>query len=201
MSTELKLYFDTCCFLDMLQHTTGISPKPERAAHVFYLRQFLELARAKGAFVYTSALTVAECQFVLDESDKSNVKKILTDDVKRLIDGMLLSGKSGVLPAQATPNIVKASRDLRWVHGTNFKPLDALHISTALRLGCSHFITTDAKLDANSKLIVNSLGLAFCVADSIKDLLPSDYRQLPIDPALATKPGAKVRKTKTKGAT
>ncbi|HQS65527.1 MAG TPA: PIN domain-containing protein [Acidovorax defluvii] len=196
MSTELKLYFDTCCFLDMLQHTTGITPKSERAAHVFYLRQFLELARAKGAVVYTSMLTVAECQFASDESDKSNVKKILTQDVKRLIDAMLLSGKSGVLPAQATPNIVRASRDLRWVHGTNFKPLDALHIATALKLGCSHFITTDTKLDAKSKLIVTALGLAFCTADALKDLLPSEYRQLPIDPALATKPSPKPRKPK-----
>ena len=198
MSTELKLYFDTCCFLDMLQHTTGISPKPERAAHVFYLRQFLELARAKGAVVYTSTLTVAECQFALDESDKNNFKKILTDEVKRLIDGLLLSGKSGVLPAQATPNIVRASRDLRWVHSANFKPLDALHIATALKLGCSHFITTDAKLDAKSKLIVNSLGLAFCTADSLKESLPSEYRQLTIDPSLATKPGPKPRKATVK---
>ena len=198
MSTELKLYFDTCCFLDMIQHTSGISPKPDRTAHVFYLRQFLDLARAKGAVVYTSMLTVAECQFVSDESDKSNFKKILTPEVKRLIDGMLLSGKSGILSVQATPNIVRASRDLRWVHGTNFKPMDALHIATALKLGCTHFITTDAKLDEKSKLIVNSLGLAFCTADILKELLPSEYRQLPIDPSFASKPSTKPRKSKSK---
>ena len=198
MSTELKLYFDTCCFLNMLQHTTGISPKPDRASHVFYLKQFLELARANGAVVYTSLLTVAECQYVLDETDKSNGKKIFTDDVKRLIDGMLLSGKSGVVSAQPTPNIVRASRDLRWVHDAKFSPMDALHIATALTLRCSHFITTDAKLVAESKLRLNALGIAFCTADSIKDLLPSEYRQLPIDSSLATKLGAKPRKTKTK---
>lgn len=201
MGTELKLYFDTCCFVDMLQHKTGISAKPERAAHVFYLRKFLELARANGALVYTSLLTVAECQFVLDEKNKSNLKKVFTDEVKRLIDGMLLSGKSGVLSAQATPHIVRASRDLRWVHSANFEPMDALHIATAINLGCSHFITTDAKLVAESKLSLGSLGLAFCAADSIRNLLPSDYRQLPIDPDLATKPNTKAQKTKSKDAT
>jgi predicted nucleic acid-binding protein len=170
----------------MLQHQSGITPKVERTSHVFYLQKFLELAKDKGAFVYTSTLTVAECQFALDESDKNHFKKVITQEVKRLIDGMLLSGKSGVLPVQATPNIVKRSRDLRWTHDTNFKPMDALHIATALQLGCTHFITTDAKLDAPSIAKVTSFGLAFCTADSLKQLLPSKYQQLPIEPSPIT---------------
>ncbi len=184
MVTETRLYFDTCCFLDMLQHTTGISPKPERAAHVHYLRQFLDYARANGAKVFTSTLTVSECQFVKDDSNKDNHKRVFTAEVQRLIDGMLLSTKSGVMPVQPTYNIVKASRDLLWTHGARFTPLDSLHIATALNQKCQYFVTTDTKLDEASVDIVKAMGLGFCAADKLAHLLPDSYKQFTIDPSI-----------------
>ncbi|HXE19697.1 MAG TPA: type II toxin-antitoxin system VapC family toxin [Castellaniella sp.] len=180
------LYFDTCCFLDMLQHTLKISPKTDREPHVFYCRKFLEAARQEQVTVYTSTLTVAECICVKDESDPGNHKRVMTDDVKRLIEGMLSSGRSGIMPVQPLPAIVKKARDLEWAHGARFSTMDSLHIATALHMKCDYFVTTDGTLDRKGgQTIVKALGLGFCRADSLAHLLTSDSRQLPIEPDLA----------------
>jgi hypothetical protein len=121
---------------------------------------------------------VAECIAVTDESDPNNFKKISTDEVKRLFEGMLLSAKSGVMPVQPTPQIVKAARDLRWKHGATFKPMDSLHIATAIEMECGYFLTTDGKLKPENVEIAKSLGVVVCTADLISKVLPSKYGQL-----------------------
>jgi predicted nucleic acid-binding protein len=182
--TNPRLYFDTCCFLDMLQHGLKISPKPDRAPHVAFCKMFLEAARSGDVEVYTSTLTVAECVCVTDESDPSNHKRILTPEVKRLIDGMIMSARSGVMPLQPTPGIVKAARDLEWVHGARFTPMDSLHVASALAAKCDYFITTDGKLDSKggATVVRGVTGLGFCRADALAHLLPNSARQLPIQP-------------------
>lgn len=96
---------------------------------------FLEAARAKEAKVYTSSITVAECTFVMNEK-QGNFTKVLTPEVKRLLDGMLTSSKSGINPVMPAFTITKLSRDLRWVHGCNFDAMDAIHIATVLTMKC-----------------------------------------------------------------
>lgn len=182
MGTEPKLYYDTCCFLDMLQHQLQVSAKPDREPHVHFCKSFLEAARNKEVTVYSSTLTVAECRHLRDESDPNNHKKIVTDEVKRLIEGMLISARSGVMPVQPTPAIIKRARDLEWVDGCKFDPLDSLHIATALAMRCDYFVTTDGKLDADSVATVNAMGLSFGRADSLAHLLPNKYRQMHIQP-------------------
>lgn len=179
--TKPKLYFDTCCFLDMLQFGLKVSPKTERELHVEYCHRFLEASRKGEVEVYTSLLTTAECICLKDESAEGNHKRILTPEVKRLITGMLQSGRSGVEPVQATPLIVNRARDLEWKDGARFNTMDALHIATALSMGCDYFITTDDKLDKKGGVkVVNRLGLSFCRADAIAHLLPGS-NQLRID--------------------
>lgn len=182
MSDEPKVYFDACCFIDLASHDLSIGVNLGRASHVYYCRKFLEAARNKEAGVFTSTLTVAECTHVKDDSNPSNHKTVLTDDVKRLFEGMLLSAKSGVMPVQPTPRIVKAARDLQWKHGAAFKPMDSLHIATAIEMGCGYFLTTDRRLGPENIKIVNSLGLTVCTADKISTCLPSRYAQLPLHP-------------------
>lgn len=177
--TKPKLYFDTCCFLDMLQYGLNISPKPDRAGHVDFCRRFLDAARKGEVAIYTSLLTATECVCVKDESDTKNPKRILNDDVKSLINGMLQSGRSGVMPVQPTPSIVNRARDLEWVNAAQFTPLDSLHIATALAMGCNYFITTDGKLDKKGGVqIVKGMGMGFCRADEIAHLLPDGAQYL-----------------------
>lgn len=182
MSSEPRVYIDACCFIDMVSHDLSIGARHGRASHVYYCRKFLEAARGSDANVFTSTLTVAECIVIKDESDRDNFKPVMTDEVKRLFEGILLSTKSGVMPVQPTPRIVKAARDLRWRHGATFKPMDSLHIATAIEMKCSHFLTTDGKLKSENIGIAKTLGLVVCTADSIANLLPSKYRQLSLEP-------------------
>ncbi len=174
-----KLYFDTCCFLDMLQYGLKISPKPDRALHVEYCKRFLHASRKGDVAVYTSMLTSAECICVKDESVADKHTRVMTDEVKRLITGMLQSGKSGVEAVQATPAVVNRSRDLEWMHGARFNTMDSLHIATALVTGCDYFITTDDKLDKwGGVQIIKKLGLGVCRADAIANLLPDGNQNL-----------------------
>lgn len=186
MSSEPRVYLDACCFIDMVAHDHSIGVRPDRALHVYYCRKFLEAARGKEAHVFTSTLTVAECLGVKNESDLKDNKLVFTDEVKRLFEGMLLSAKSGVMPVQPTPRIVKSARDLRWAHAATFKPMDSLHIATAIDMKCGYFLTTDSKLKPENIAIAKALGLVVCTADSIARLLPSKYQQLPLIPSRAT---------------
>lgn len=181
MSSEPRVYFDSCCFIDMAAHNLSIGVRTDRTSHVFYCRKFLEAARANDAYVFTSTLTVAECLVVKDESDPKGHRAVLTDEVKRLFEGMLLSAKSGVMPVQPTPRIVKSARDLRWEHAATFQPMDSLHIATAIDMKCGYFLTTDGKIKLENAAILKALGLVVCTADEIADRLPSKYRQLPLD--------------------
>lgn len=182
MSSEPRIYFDACCFIDMVSHDLSIGVRQNRAEHVYYCRKFLEASRGNEARVFTSSLTVAECVTIKDESDQNNFVAVMTEDVRRLFEGMLLSSKSGVMPVQPTPRIVKAARDLLWEHGATFRPMDSIHIATALDMKCSYFLTTDGKLKPKNIEIVKNLGLVICTADSLASLLPSKYRQLPLIP-------------------
>lgn len=188
MSSEPRVYFDSCCFIDMVAHNLSIGVRTDRTSHVYYCRKFLEAARANDACVFTSTLTVAECLVIKDESDPKGHRSVLTDEVKRLFEGMLLSAKSGVMPVQPTPRIVKSARDLRWEHAASFQPMDSLHIATAIDMKCGYFVTTDdkLKLKLEKTAILKALTLVVCTADSIANLLPSKYRQLPLDPPKAT---------------
>lgn len=179
IGTKPRLYFDACCFIDMLQFGLKVSPKPDRALHVEYCRRLLDAARKGDVKVYTSMLTAAECICLKDETDPSNHKRVVTDEVKRLITGMLQSGRSGVEPVQATPAIVNRARDLEWTHGAQFTTMDSLHIATALAMGCDYFVTTDDKLDKKGGVqIVNKLGLGFSRADALVHLLPDGQQVL-----------------------
>lgn len=179
MSIDIRVYFDACCFIDLAKTALKLQTENGRDSHIFFCRKFIDAARAKEAVVLTSSLSVTECTHVKDKSKPEVERIIKTDEVRRLFQGMIMSGKSGVLPAQPTPLIVEKARDLVWVHEMNLRAMDALHIATALQHKCTHFITTDNFGEANIK-IINGLGLAICSADKISHLLPDHHRQLEI---------------------
>lgn len=159
----------------MAQSTLNLSAQVEREPHIFYCRKFLEAARNKEVSIFTSTLAVVECTHVKDRSKPSGKQAVMTDEVKHLFRGMLLSARSGIMPVQPTPTIMESARDLKWDHGSTLRPMDAIHVATAFAMRCTHFVTTDALESAD---ILNALGLAICKADDIAHLLPDRYRQL-----------------------
>lgn len=139
---------------------------------VEYYKAMLRASRDNEIVVVTSFLTAVECTHVTDKEDK----KILTDEVKRLFDSVILSGLEGVNPIFPTHDIIKMARDLNWIHEITCKPYDRLHLATALMKECVEFITTDTNSidrDGNIKKLEN-LGLK--IIDPLKTkVLPKKY--------------------------
>lgn len=177
VAIEIRVYFDACCFIDLAKIALKFQTEDGREPHIFFLKKFIDAARAKEVTVLTSSLSVTECTHVKDKSKSEPERIIKTDEVKRLFQGLIMSGKSGVLPAQPTPIIVEKARDLVWVHGTSLRAMDALHVATALHHKCTHFITTDNLGEENIK-VINGLGLAVCSADKIAHLLADHHKQM-----------------------
>ena len=181
MTLKPIIYMDACCFIDLAKSALSVYTKPDREPHIFYSRKFLDAARANQILVYASTITIVECVVVKDET-KPGQPIVEEDAVKPLFRGMLMSGRSGVMPVIPTPKISEAARDLRWTHGITCKPMDALHLATAIEMKCTHFITTD-NLGAENIKKLSSFRLAVCPADQASHLLPSQYRQFELKPA------------------
>ncbi|MES2960035.1 MAG: type II toxin-antitoxin system VapC family toxin [Pseudomonadota bacterium] len=175
------VYFDACCFIDLAMTKLSIPTLSEREKHIYFCRKLLEAARAREVTVYTSTVTMAEC-VKLEDTSKPNGQQVVSDErVQKLFKGMLQSGV-GVIPVAATPTITEAARNLRWKHGITVKPMDAIHIATALAMKCTHFVTTDDKLGVENVKRIAELGLTVCRADMLSPLVPSKYLQIELQP-------------------
>jgi len=112
---------------------------------------------------------VAECTHAGDEN--------ITDEVKELFVRFLTSGKHVVL-IQPDVFVAEDARDLRWKHKISLSGADALHVASALSVGCKEFLTTDQKrkgpLGQADKIA--QLGM-YVIAPSATGLLPDEYRQ------------------------
>lgn len=182
MSNPL-VYFDACCFIDLAKTRLSIPTLSEREKHIYFCRKLLEASRAKEVIVYTSTVTMAECVKLEDTSRPNGQQTVADERVQKLFKGMLQSGV-GVMPVAATPAITEAARNLRWKHGITVKPMDAIHIATALAMKCTHFVTTDDKLRVENVKRIAGLGLTVCRADVLSLLVPSKYLQIEIQPKL-----------------
>ena len=169
MATKPRVYMDACCFIDMMKQEVG-SLEAGREDDVWYGRKLLEANRAREINVYTSVLSMAEA--VAPEKGQAKVP----DDVKNLLRRILSSGQF-VMLIQTTPAIGERARDLRWKEELVLKGADALHVASALELGCDEFITTNGqvqKLSATSALA--DIGLRVIRASQTNHL-PDHYRQ------------------------
>lgn len=170
MASEPKIYFDSCCFIDIAADAENITTREKREYHILCYKDLLNESLKKNILVCTSYLTIVECTHVKNEEQK----KIMTKEVIRRFNSIILSGLSGVIPINPTKEIIESARQLYW-DGISLKPFDLLHIASAIEIGCAEFITTDRRsIDSNdnvSKIQALGLKVVFDVIDS-KHLSP-----------------------------
>lgn len=151
----------------MAKEAVGKLPA-DRTDDMWFCKQILRAARAGELEVYTSSLTVAECQHADGISDTR---------VQTLFKKLLTSGQYVIL-VQDTILIAERARDLRWVHNLRFKGADALHLASAAEMGCTEFVSTDSRYfdEPRRADIQTKLGISIIRAHETINL-PMHYRQ------------------------
>ncbi|MGO9129751.1 MAG: hypothetical protein ACLQIS_08490 [Bryobacteraceae bacterium] len=82
------VYLDACCFIEAASFERG-KHKPGRESDVLFTKALLEAHFDREVELFTSSLSVAECQCIKD--DKS--QRILDDQVKENFRIVLTSGQ------------------------------------------------------------------------------------------------------------
>jgi hypothetical protein len=67
-------------------------------------------------------------------------------EIKRFLDMLLTSGKSGITIVQMRQIIAVRARDLRWASEINLKGADAVHVATAIEMKCDELWTRDGRI-------------------------------------------------------
>lgn len=164
-----RLYMDSCCFIDSVKADVGDVTDADRANDIWYIKKCLEASQKGDIQVVTSYLTIAESRRASGEP---------TEEVKRIFNSIFLFGKVLKL-SQLTLSIAERARDLHWRHGINLGGADAIHIATALTVGCKEFLTFDRKKNKSPLGFAKEIGkLGLKVITPSRTLcLPSDYLQ------------------------
>ena len=160
-----RLYIDTCCFIDLIQYKPQDQNNPQ-SEEIWFLRKIFEASKNGDIELMTSYLTIAEF--------RRGQKNQVTDETKRLIESVLMSG-TFVKLAQVTKSIAILARDLDWENGIQLSGADAIHISTALKMECQEFLTSDKRILRHSDQLKHKNIIP--VTPSNTTLLPHNYRQ------------------------
>jgi predicted nucleic acid-binding protein len=175
MANKPKVYFDACCFIDLVKKKKGIPLiEPDREEHVDFCKRLIKACRDDKIEIHTSYLTNLECLFLKDEQRR----KLLDDEIKRLFDSIILSGESGIIPIESSYIVFEKAKELSWLHGIIFKgAMDSIHIASALLVGCDEFITTDRKSFESIKESIERLGIKIIFHAKDTKCLPKEYMQ------------------------
>lgn len=168
MADLRRVYFDSCCFIDMVKSEVGRPLATERERDVWFLKKLLEAHCDKQVRVFTSTLTIAECTHAGELA--------LGEKVKSAFTRLLISGQYVHL-VQVTPFIAIDARDLRWTHGISLRGPDGVHVASALAMKCEEFLSSDGKLsraEAQGARLI-SLGLTPRRGE-LTVCLPDSYR-------------------------
>jgi hypothetical protein len=148
----------------MASHAIG-THRPERAEDILFLKQILRGSFEHEIDVYTSVLSVAECQAAYSPGMD---KKILNDAVKQLFRDVLTSGQYVVL-VQPTILIAERARNFFWAHALSFGGADAVHLASALEMRCDEYLTFDDKILKNAEAL-EKLGITVLLPRKTKSL-------------------------------
>lgn len=151
----------------------ALSPHPSERArrenNVWFCKRILEAARNGDLLVYTTALSSVECTHV------EPGQPIPPQDIQDFFNMLLSSGRSGITRVQAIEAITMRAKNIKWKDGVALGGFDAIHVATALHMGCQEFITTDGKIYKNrDKFSHHKLSI---IQASETTLLPDEYRQ------------------------
>ncbi len=163
-----KIYIEACPLIDMAEHKATGTAKGGRELDVWFCKQALAAALADKIQVYTSMLSVSECTSIGPNLPSPPA------EVKRFLDMLLMSGKSGITMVSLRQIIAVRARDLRWASEINVKGADAVHIATAMEMKCDELWTQDGGIWKRSAEIAQ-LGLRVIRPRDSK-ILPEDYR-------------------------
>ena len=167
-----KIYVETCPFIDMGKFKAGMRMGITNIAQAERERDVWPIQ------VVTSPVTIAECINLGDST-----QPVPTADTQRFFKELLTSGRSGVCLVQPIQAILELARDLRWKRGIHLKPMDSIHVATALKFRCGELLTRDGGIyRAKDELARMNLSV---VSPSDTGLLPSNYLQDDFDESLS----------------
>jgi predicted nucleic acid-binding protein len=169
--TSPHIYLDSCCFIDVVKEKVGALPT-ERTNDVWFVKKILEAHRAGHLIAHTSMIAVGECLAVEEGKQPS-------EEVKEMYRSLLTSGQY-VRLLNPTPKTARLMQEFRWTHDLSLRSVDAMHLASALEVGCLEFVTTDVRLKKPKFLAANpvmgTLGLRLITAPKTATL-PTSYTQ------------------------
>jgi predicted nucleic acid-binding protein len=173
MAEVPRYYWDSCVFLSYIDEQSG---------RLEDLRALLVEAKRREIEIVTSAVSITEVAFGSVERDQS----ALLPEVQARINGLWLPS-SPIKLAEVSQLVVEDAREIMRdaiAQGTKVaKPMDAIHVSTALRLQAGILHTYDEDLQK----IAARAGLVSSAP------MPASGPQLPMDSLWITAWGAKPR--------
>lgn len=156
-----RLYWDACVFL------AYVEGERERLTHI---EAVLDEARQGKVEIVTSTASITEVAFGSAEMDE----RALNPEIQAAIEGLWVPN-SPIMLSEVSVLVVEKARDLmrRAVsEGAKVpKPMDAIHLSTALRLEVDEFQTYDGPLQKAA----GNIGLASGVPSTSSPSLPIEY--------------------------
>lgn len=177
-----RLYVDSCPIIDLVKIRRNIAlrvpdgqlGKRKKDAAIFKL--LCDASHDGAVQLYTSTLTVAECQHAGDIGGDRGPHQ----ETRDLLHDFLLSG-TYIRLVEADVFVAEQARNLRWEHGIALSGADALHVASALSMDCREFYTTDNKIKGGGKFATNAgaietLGMRV-VPPSETGFLPDAYRR------------------------
>jgi predicted nucleic acid-binding protein len=157
---------DSSCFIEYAKGQLGARADSYSALEADMCRRILLAARNGDLTVYASALSVAEVLGV------ENIPP--TEETKRFLTRLMMSGRDGVILVQPDPFIVEAARDLAWNHGIGKGAIDRIHLASALAMKCPELLTVDGVLARRIRL--STIEGCRLIPASQTALLPAAYR-------------------------
>ncbi len=174
--SDKTVYIDACPLIDLAKykaklHGANVALTEEREKDVWYVKKLLELARSQGIKVITSTVTIAECTHT-----QENQPPVPMPEIKRFYSELLTSGKSGIFLVQPLQSILVRARKLSWEDGVYLKPIDSIHVASALHHGCSEIWTRDTRILNSFPDRLATFGLK-CTAPSDSGVITDPYKK------------------------